>query len=83
MHGFLQDSAILAQTEALLAISEELALTRPHLQNPQVRTQPGAPAELGVSPISFGRRQSVRYMNCRLGSTDSQLAWRFGGADYG
>ncbi|WP_016888331.1 hypothetical protein [Mycobacteroides abscessus] len=31
MHKFLRDSAILAQTEALLAISEELALIRKHL----------------------------------------------------
>ncbi|MGV0582777.1 hypothetical protein [Mycobacteroides chelonae] len=37
-HGFLRDSAILAQTEALLAISEELALIRKNLQNRQQKT---------------------------------------------
>ncbi|GLE56547.1 hypothetical protein [Mycobacteroides chelonae] len=34
-HGFLRDTAILAQTEALLAISEELALIRKNLQSRQ------------------------------------------------
>ncbi|TDZ94554.1 hypothetical protein CCUG60885_03055 [Mycobacteroides salmoniphilum] len=43
-HGFLRDTAVLAQTEALLAISEELALIRQHLQNPQARTPPAPPA---------------------------------------
>ncbi|RIT50863.1 hypothetical protein [Mycobacteroides abscessus] len=43
-HGFLRDSAILAQTEALLAISEELALIRENLQNRQQKTASHQPA---------------------------------------
>lgn len=42
-HGFLRDSAILAQTEALLAISEELALIRENLQNRQQKQLPTSP----------------------------------------
>lgn len=42
-HGLLRDTAVLAQTEALLAISEELALIRQHLQNSSARTSSTPP----------------------------------------
>lgn len=49
-HGFLRDTAVLAQTEALLAISEELALIRQHLQTPQSRTPPDSPTAPPAPP---------------------------------
>lgn len=50
MHGFLRDTAVLAQTEALLAISEELALIRQRLQTSQPRTPPAPPAAPSTPP---------------------------------
>ncbi|EIU08603.1 hypothetical protein MA5S0422_3009 [Mycobacteroides abscessus 5S-0422] len=44
MHKFLRDSAILAQTEALLAISEELALIRKQWPTRPQGAPPNEPA---------------------------------------
>lgn len=50
MHGFLRDAAVLAQTEALLAISEELALIRQHLQTSEPKTPPAPPVAPPTPP---------------------------------